>query len=58
VGKTIGKGPPVRTKRKWDYNIKVDLREMIYGGVDWTDLAEDRDQCWGPVNNVINIRFP
>jgi hypothetical protein len=39
-------------------NIKVDLRERGWGGTDWIDLAQDRDQWRTLVNTVMNIRFP
>jgi hypothetical protein len=42
----------------WVDNIKMDLREIGWGGMDWIDLAEDRDQ-WRPlVNTVMNLRVP
>jgi hypothetical protein len=39
-------------------NIKVDLREIVWDGVDWIDLAEDRDQWRAFVNTVMNLRVP
>jgi hypothetical protein len=57
VGKPEGKRPLGRPRRRWEDNIKMDLRE-IWGGVDWIDLAQDRDQ-WRPlVNTVMNLRVP
>jgi hypothetical protein len=44
VGKPEGKGPLGKPKRKWDNNIKMDLRQIGWSGVDWIDLAQDRDQ--------------
>jgi hypothetical protein len=38
--------------------IKMDLRELGYGGIDWIDLAQDRDRCWALVNAVRNLRVP
>jgi hypothetical protein len=52
------KGPLGRTRWKYTYNIKIDLRKMRYGGMDWTDLDEDRDQRCGHVNKVKIFRFP
>jgi hypothetical protein len=42
----------------WVDNIKMNLREIGWGGVDWTDLAQDRDQWRALVNTVINLRVP
>jgi hypothetical protein len=42
VGKTEGKRPLGRTRRRWVDNIKIDLREMEWDGMDWIDLAQDR----------------
>jgi hypothetical protein len=39
-------------------NIKIDLTEKGWGGVDWIDLAEDRDQWRALVNTVMNLRVP
>jgi hypothetical protein len=39
-------------------NIKMDLREIGWGGMDWIQLAEDRDQCRALVNTVMNLRVP
>jgi hypothetical protein len=44
VGKLEGKRPLGRPRRMWENNIKMDLREIGWGGVDWIDLAQDRDQ--------------
>jgi hypothetical protein len=42
----------------WEDNIKMDFREMGWGGMDWIDLAQDRDQWRTPVNTVMNLRVP
>jgi hypothetical protein len=39
-------------------NIKMDLREIGWDGVDWTDMAQDRDQWRALVNTVVNLRVP
>jgi hypothetical protein len=48
VGKPVGKSPLGRLRRRWVDNIKMDLREMGWDGIesilDWIDLAQDRDQ--------------
>jgi hypothetical protein len=43
---------------RWDENIKMDLRELGWGGMDWIDFAQDRDQWRALVNTVINLRVP
>jgi hypothetical protein len=44
VGKPEGRRPLARPRRRWEDNIKMDLREVGWGGVDWIDLAHDRDR--------------
>jgi hypothetical protein len=44
VGKPERKRPLGRPRRKWEDNIRMDLREIGWGGTDWIDLAQDRDQ--------------
>jgi hypothetical protein len=39
-------------------NIKIDLREIVWGGVDWIDLAQDRDLWRALLNTVMNLRVP
>jgi hypothetical protein len=56
VGKSEGKRPLGRPKHKWEDNIKMDLREMVWGGMDWIDLAQDRDQLRALVNMVVNLQ--
>jgi hypothetical protein len=53
-----GKRSLGRPRRKWEENIRMDLREIGREGVDWIHLAQDRDQWWAVVNMVINIRVP
>jgi hypothetical protein len=43
VGKPEGKRPPGRPRRRWEDNIKMDLQEVGCGGMDWIELAQDRD---------------
>jgi transcription termination factor 2 len=58
VGKPEGKRPLGRPKRRWVDNIKMDLREIGWYGMDWIDLAEDRNQWRAHVNTVMNLRVP
>jgi hypothetical protein len=58
VEKPEGKGSPGRSRRRWLDNIKMDLREIGWGGMDWIHLAEDRDKWRDLVNTVTNLRFP
>jgi hypothetical protein len=44
VGNSEGKRPLGRPRHMWENNIKMDLREIGWGGMDWIDLAQDRDQ--------------
>ena len=58
MGKPEGKRPLGRPRRRWEDNIKMDIWEMLCGGMDWLDLAEDRDMWQAFVNVVMNLRFP
>jgi hypothetical protein len=58
VGKPQGNRPPGRPRYRSMDNIKMDLREMGWGGMDWIDLAEDRDQWRALVNTVMKLRVP
>jgi hypothetical protein len=58
VGKPEGKRPLGRTRRRWEDNIRMDLREIGWGDIDWIDLAQDRDQWRALVNTVMNLRVP
>jgi hypothetical protein len=52
------KRPVGRPRHRWEDNIKMDVREIGWGGMDWIDLAEDRDQWRAVVNMVMNFRVP
>ena len=58
VGKPEGKRPLGRTRSRWEDNIRMDLQEVIYGGMDRIELAQDRDRCRALVNPVMNLRIP
>jgi hypothetical protein len=58
MGKPVGKRPLGRPWRRWVDNIKMDLREIGLDGMDWIDLALDRDQWLALVNMVMNLRVP
>jgi hypothetical protein len=53
VGKPEGKRLRGRSRRRWADNIKIDLREIGWDGVDWTDLAQDIDQWMAILDRVI-----
>jgi hypothetical protein len=50
--------PLGRTRRKWEDNIKMDFQEVGCGGMDWIELAQDRDRWPALVNAVMNLRVP
>jgi hypothetical protein len=58
VGKPEGKRSLGRPRRRWVDNIKMDLTEIGWYGVDWIELAQDRDQWRALVNTVMNLRVP
>jgi hypothetical protein len=58
VGKPEGKRPLGRLRRRWEDNIKLDLREIGIDGANWIRLTQDRVQWQAFVNTVMNLRVP
>jgi len=58
VGKPGGKRPLGRPRRRWEYNIKMDVLEVGNGDMDWIELAQDRDRWRVLVNAVMYLRVP
>jgi hypothetical protein len=58
VGRPEEKRPLGRPRRRWEDNIKLDLREIGIDGTNWLQLAEDRVQWRAFVNTVMNLRVP
>jgi hypothetical protein len=55
VGNPKGKTPLGRPRRRWEDGIRMDLREISCGGMDWIQWAQDRDQWQAVVNAVMNL---
>ena len=58
MGKPEGKRQLGRPRHRWENNIKMDLKEVGCGGMDWIKLAQDRDSCQALVNVVRNLQVP
>jgi len=58
VGKLEGKRPLGRPRLRLEDNIKMNFQEMGIGGVEWIELAEDRDRWRALLNAVMNLRVP
>jgi hypothetical protein len=56
VGNPEGKRPLGRPRRRWEDGIRMDLREIGLGGVDWIRLSQDRDRWRAVVSAVMNLR--
>jgi hypothetical protein len=57
-GETRGKRPLGRPRLRWENNVKMDLQEVGCGGMDWFELAQDRDRWQSLVNAVMNLGVP
>jgi hypothetical protein len=58
VGKPEGNRPLKKQICRWLHNIEMNVREVGWGGIDWIDLAQDRDQWRALVNMVMNLWVP
>jgi hypothetical protein len=58
VGRPEGRRPLGRSRRRWEDNIKMDLQDLEWVGMDWIDLAQERDRWRALVNEVMNLRVP
>jgi hypothetical protein len=58
VEKPEGERPLGRPRQRWEDNIKMDLREIGWGGMDWIDVAKYMDQWRALVNTVMNLQVP
>jgi hypothetical protein len=58
VGRPEGRRPLGRPRRRWEVNIKMDLQEVGWRGMDWIDMAQDRDRWWAIVSAVMNLWVP
>jgi hypothetical protein len=58
VGRPEGRRPLGRPRRRWEDNIKMYLRGIGFGDVDWIHWAQDRDRWLALVNTVMNLRVP
>jgi len=58
VGKPDVKRPLGIPRHRWDFNIKMNVKEVRWRGMDWFDVAQDRDRWRALVNAVINLRVP
>ena len=58
MGKPEGKRRLGRHRRKWKGNIRIDLEEIVWEGVDWIDHLQDRNTWWAAVNTVTTFWNP
>jgi hypothetical protein len=58
IGRPGGRRPLGRPRCRWEDNIRMDLREIGFGDVDWIRLAQDRDRWRALMNTVMSLRVP
>jgi len=58
VGKTEEKRPLGRSRHRWEDNMKADLQEVGFEGMDWINVAQDRNRWWALVNAIMKLRVP
>jgi hypothetical protein len=52
------KRPHIRPRHSWEHNVRMDLREIGWEGLEWMHLAQDRDQWQAVVNTVMKLQVP
>jgi hypothetical protein len=57
MGKPEGKRPLGTPRHRWEDGIRMDLRQIGWGNVQWPQLTQDRDRWWALVNTVMNLRI-
>jgi hypothetical protein len=58
VGKPLGKRQLWVSWCRWENNITVDHQKLVFGVMDWIELAQDSDSWWALVNAVMDLRVP
>ena len=58
AGKSVGKRPLRKTRHRWEDDVTMDLQEVGCGGMDWNELAPDRDSWWVLMNAAMNLGLP
>jgi hypothetical protein len=58
VGRSEGRSPLGRPRRRWEDNMKMELQEVGWRSMDWIDMAQDRDRWRTLVNEIMNLRVP
>jgi hypothetical protein len=58
VRKPERKRPLRRLRHRWENNVRMNLKEMVWVSVDWIHLSQDRDQRWALTNTVMNLQVP